>query len=104
NPIKVAGLSIKHRPSGPMRQFIALKAKDYRQFGPQQCAAGRTELLDRPDEVLDLLGMRTELLGKLVEIGIGDLYEAGLVDVGDDLDADRFQLVLRLMLEFDGFR
>ena len=31
------------------------------------------DLVDRPDQRLDLLGVRTEILGELVEIGIGDL-------------------------------
>jgi hypothetical protein len=43
--------------------------------------------VDRPDQVLDLLGVRAELLGELVEIGIGDFLEARFVDVFDDLDA-----------------
>src|ERR1700739_3273263 len=49
-------------------------------------------LIDRPDQVLDLLGMRTELLGALVEIGICDRGKALLVDIVDDLDAKRLQL------------
>src|SRR5215475_9323049 len=49
-------------------------------------------LVDRADQVLDLLRMRAELPGELVEIGIGDRGEALLVDVFDHLDAERFQL------------
>src|SRR5205809_7708504 len=84
-------------------------SRDYRQFSTDHgnTAVGRTELsdlLDRADQILDLLGMRAELFGELVEIGIGDRDKAGLIDIGDDLDADRPQLVLRLMLEFDRFR
>src|SRR4051812_41223504 len=61
---------------------------------------GRKErLVDRPDQVLDLLGMRAKLLGQLVEIGVGNCDKARFVDVADDLDADRLQLVLRLVLE-----
>src|SRR5229473_2992006 len=48
--------------------------------------------VDRPDQGLDLVGMRAEVLGELVEIGIGDLLEARLVDVGDDLDAHLLKL------------
>jgi hypothetical protein len=33
-------------------------------------------LIDRPDQRLDLLRMRAEFLGELVEIGVGDLLEA----------------------------
>src|SRR6202521_3344020 len=62
------------------------------------------DLIDRPDQILDFLGMRSELLGELVEIGIGDRGEAGFVDVGHDLHADRFQLLLRLMLKLDRLR
>src|SRR5258708_38985153 len=61
-------------------------------------------LFNRADEILDLLGVRPKLLGELVEIGIGNRDEAGLVDLGDDLDADLPQLVLRLMFELDRFR
>src|SRR3984893_5869787 len=73
------------------------------------CTSGNDEvksinvehLIDRPNQVLDFLGVRPELLGELVEIGIGDRGEAGFVDVGHDLHADRFQLLLRLMLKLD---
>ena len=36
--------------------------------------------------------MRTELLGQLVEIGIGDRGKTLLVDIIDDLDAKRLEL------------
>src|SRR5204862_5347937 len=62
------------------------------------------DLIDRPDQVLDFLGVRAELLGELVEIGVCHSREAGLVDIGDDLDPDRFQLVLRLVFELDCLR
>src|ERR1700689_475200 len=60
-----------------------------------------SSLVECADQVLDLLGVRPELLGELVEIGVGNRDEAGLVDVGDDLHADRLQLYLRLVLELD---
>src|ERR1700687_4161263 len=53
------------------------------------------------DQILDLDRMRAKLLGKLVLQRSGDLDETRLVDIGHDLDADRFQLVRRLMLELD---
>src|SRR6202030_2825215 len=59
---------------------------------------------DRPDQGLDLVGMRAELPGELVEIRVGNGREAGFVNVGHDLHPDRFQLRQRLMLEFDRFR
>src|SRR4051812_39520475 len=40
-------------------------------------------LIDRPDQILDLRGVRAELLGELVEIGVGDRRKALLVDVVD---------------------
>src|SRR5438132_2715258 len=49
-------------------------------------------LIDRPDQGLDLVRVRAELLGELVEIGIGDRGKALFVDIVDDLDAERFQL------------
>src|ERR1700692_392072 len=64
----------------------------------------RRDLLDRADQVLDFLGMGPKLPGELVEIGIGDGDEARFVDIGDDLDADRPEFFLRLMLELDRFR
>src|SRR5258705_10978582 len=83
HPIKVAGLSIKHRPFGPMRQFTVRKAEDYLQCparceGPEKTPTAAA-LLDRADQVLDLLGVRAELLGELVEIRIGHGNEAGLI-------------------------
>src|ERR1700704_1509712 len=79
-----------------MRQYIAPKTPDYRQFRERA-------LLDGADQVLDLLGVGTEILGKLVEIGIGYRDEARFVDIGYHFHADRLQLVLRLMLELDRF-
>ena len=32
--------------------------------------------VNRPDQVLDLVGVRTEILGEIVEIGIGDLLKS----------------------------
>src|ERR1700752_1987898 len=60
-------------------------------------------LVDRPDQRLDLVGMRSELLGELVEIAIGNLLEAGLVDIGDDLDADAFEPGRGRSLELERF-
>ena len=58
-----------------------------RGIGPcSQCAMARqagttggdvtSGLIDRPDQVLDLLGVRAEFLGKLVEIGVRNGDEA----------------------------
>src|SRR5258708_32430115 len=47
------------------------------------------DLLDRADQILDLLGVGPKLPGELVEVGIGDGGEARFVDIGDDLDAPR---------------
>src|SRR5690349_12973296 len=58
-------------------------------------------LLDGPDQVLHLLGVGAELLGELVEVGIGDLLEAGLVDLLHHLDADRLYLRHCLVLELE---
>src|ERR1700688_2369073 len=52
----------------------------------------RAQSVDRSDQGLDLIRMRTEVLGELVQIGIGDLLKAGLVDIGDDLDAHFLEL------------
>src|ERR1700680_840487 len=49
-----------------------------------------SDLIDRPDQDLAFLCSGSELLGELVEIRIGDRGEAGFVDVGHDLHADRF--------------
>src|SRR5215471_14216307 len=57
--------------------------------------------VDRPDQVLDLLRVRTELFRELVEIGIGDLLEAGLVDIGDDLHPHLLKLGRRSLLELE---
>ncbi|MFZ0193865.1 MAG: TRAP transporter substrate-binding protein, partial [Pseudolabrys sp.] len=59
-------------------------------------------LLHGLDQILDLDRMGPKLGGQLVEIGIGQLLKAGLVDAGDDLDAERFEFVGRLVLEVDG--
>src|SRR5579872_775183 len=58
--------------------------------------------INRPDQILDLLGMRAEILGELVEIGIGDLLEARLVDIGHDLDADFLKLGGRCPFQVEG--
>src|SRR5690349_24503285 len=57
--------------------------------------------IDRPDQVLDLVGMWSEILCQLVEQGIGDLLKARLVDVGHDLDAHLAKLARRRMLELE---
>src|SRR4029077_6949464 len=59
-------------------------------------------LLHGLDQILDLDRMGPKLGGQLVEIGIGQLLKAGLVDASDDLDAERFEFVGRLVLEVDG--
>src|SRR3954447_13870477 len=58
-------------------------------------------LFDGADQILDLLRVRAEFFRQLVQIGVGDSNKGWLIDFGDDLDTDRLQLVLRLMLEFD---
>src|ERR1019366_8466801 len=58
-------------------------------------------LVDRPDQGLDLVRMRAELLGELVEIGIGDFLKTRLVDVGDDLDAQFLEFRCRRTLELE---
>ena len=45
----------------------------------------RESLINAPDQLLDLVGVRPKLLGKLVEVRTGYFLKAGLVDVGDDL-------------------
>src|SRR6266700_6131703 len=57
--------------------------------------------INRPDQGLDLVRVRTELLGELVEIGIGDLLKTGLVDIGNDLDAHLLKLGRRRTLELE---
>src|SRR6185437_6177601 len=59
-------------------------------------------LVDRADQVLDLLGVGPKLLGKLVEVGIGDRGKALLVHILDDLDAETLQLGGRSLLKFEG--
>src|SRR5437868_7292180 len=66
--------------------------------GPRTTMTGS---VDRPDQILDLLGMGTELLCELVEIGIGNRCEALLVYVLDDLDAKTLQLGGRRLLQFE---
>src|ERR1700690_336948 len=58
--------------------------------------------VDRPDQGLDLVGMRSKFLGELVEIRIGNFLEACLVDVGDDLDAHFLELGGCRTLEVEG--
>src|SRR6516225_6553592 len=64
-------------------------------LSPRRGSGGMCGLVDPADQVLDLLGVRAEVVGKLVEIGIGDLLEAGLVDVGDDLHSHLLELGCR---------
>src|SRR5215471_2951186 len=59
-------------------------------------------LFDRPDQILDPLGMRTEIVSELVEVWIGDLLEARLVDVPDDLDAHLLELGTGCMFKVEG--
>src|SRR6476660_9384225 len=63
-----------------------------------------TALLHRRDQLMDLVGMRPQLLGHLVEVGRGDLGEARLVDVGHDLHAHALELGCRLVLEVESLR
>src|ERR1051326_4256299 len=65
--------------------------------------AGTTAVnsIDRPDQGLDLVGVRAEVLGELVEIGIGDLLKARLVDIGNDLDAHFLELGRGRALQFE---
>src|SRR5207245_220038 len=60
-------------------------------------------LIYGPDHRLDLFGMWAEILGQLVQVGIADLLETRLVDVGDDLDSHRLELCRRLPLELERF-
>src|SRR5216683_2699883 len=64
----------------------------------------RMALLHRADQLLDLRGMRPEVLGHLLEIGRGHSDEARFVDVGHDLDTHALELGRRLMLEVEGTR
>src|SRR4051794_22518851 len=52
----------------------------------------QSTLIDRPDQVLDLLRMWAELLGELVEQGIRERGKTLLVHILDDLDAKPLQL------------
>src|SRR3954454_25388453 len=61
-------------------------------------------LLHITDELQQLHGMRTELLRELILHGLRSLDEAGLVDVVDDLHADRLQLVRRILFELQRHR
>src|SRR5262252_3637138 len=58
-------------------------------------------LFDRPDQILDPLGMRTEIVGELVEVWICNLLEARLVDVPDDLDAHLLELGTGCMFKIE---
>src|SRR3984957_9783989 len=58
-------------------------------------------LVDAADQLFDLGGVGPKASGKLVQIRRGDVDEARLVDVGDDLDADRLELADRLVLEIE---
>src|SRR4029077_16001059 len=68
---------------------------------PQGLSAQAAWLFDAADQIFDLDGVRAELIGEFVEIRSGDVGEARLVDVGDDLDADRLELAYRLVLELE---
>src|SRR3984893_8220225 len=61
-------------------------------------------LINAPDQVLDPVGVRPKLLGKLVEVRIGYFLKAGLVHIGDDLHPHAFELPRGLLLELEGFR
>src|ERR1700731_1573495 len=65
-------------------------------------AASVPALLDAPDDLEDLHGVGSELLGDLILNRLGALGEAGLVDVLDELDADLLELGQRFVLELDG--
>src|SRR4051812_21032643 len=59
-------------------------------------------LLDVAHHVQDLDGVGTEVLGELVLDGFAHGLEAGLVDRGDDLDADLLQARARVTLHLEG--
>src|SRR4051812_22429638 len=59
----------------------------FRPCAPSGAHPGMTTSVDRPDQRLDLVGVRAELFGKLVQIGVGDLGKTRLVDIIDDLHA-----------------
>ena len=63
-----------------------------------------TCLVDGADQGLDLVRVRAELLGELVEVGIGDRRKALLVDVLDDLDTEAFQRGGRCLFELKCLR
>src|SRR5436190_10637227 len=69
----------------------------------REASLRRGRLLDGVDQVLDLHRMGTKLLREPLLQRRSGADEARLVDVGDDLDADRLQLVRRLMLEVQRF-
>ena len=66
----------EERPFGRVSKdegpYLGLMVRDARQLR----APYHEELIDRPDQCLDLVGVRAKILGELVEIGIGDLGEA----------------------------
>src|SRR6266851_6834053 len=64
-------------------------------------AARLLRLLDRANQFHDPGRVRPQFGGEFVEIRLGDLHEAALVDVGDDFDADRGELGLRLLLQLE---
>src|ERR1039458_4836457 len=77
-------------PALMMTEAICPSAKSIRHGVWVLAFAGTTRgnmvtsgLIDRPDQGLDLVSMRAEVFRELVEIGIGDLLKARLVDIGD---------------------
>src|SRR5262249_11603791 len=60
-------------------------------------------LLHGLDQILDLQRVRAKFGGEFVEIGICKFLKTGFVDVRDYFDAERPQLVRRLVLQVNGF-
>src|ERR1700759_5341229 len=58
--------------------------------------------LRRADQVLDLFGVRPEVVRELVEQRLGNRPEARLVDILDDLDAYLLELAGGGVLELEG--
>src|SRR5665213_1531078 len=64
--------------------------------------AADTKLFDRNDQIFDLVGMRAELLGELVEHRFGNFLETRFVDVSHDLDAHPLELGGSRLFEIEG--